>query len=136
MDKSVARTRAGCNTFIHKLKVPERPIWVHTSPAAHAFGETASSPYPGIDQFPRLMTIKPRGEGLRRCSGGIFPDTTLDGQIEYGGVAGNAPETAGRLYLSLNGLATNLDAEHGGTDTNKRDEARQLGRLNVADVQL
>ena len=29
-----------------------------------------------------------------------------------------APETAGRLYLSLNGLATDLDTEHGGTDAN------------------
>ena len=48
----------------------------------------------------------------------------------------NAPETVGRLYLSLNGLATDLDTEHGGTDANKRDGARQLGRLNVADLQL
>jgi hypothetical protein len=30
----------------------------------------------------------------------------------------NAPEAAGRLYLSLNGLATDLDTEHGGTDAN------------------
>jgi hypothetical protein len=48
----------------------------------------------------------------------------------------HAPETAGRLYLSLNGLATDLDTEHGGTDANKRDGARQLGRLNVDDLQL
>jgi hypothetical protein len=41
-----------------------------------------------------------------------------------------------RLYLSLNGLATDLDTEHAGTDANRRDEARQVGRLNVADVQL
>jgi len=38
--------------------------------------------------------------------------------------------------LSLNGLATDLDTEHGGTDANKRDGARQLGRLNVDDLQL
>jgi hypothetical protein len=48
----------------------------------------------------------------------------------------NAPETVGRLYLSLNGLATDLDTERGGTDANKRDGARQLGRLNVDDLQL
>jgi hypothetical protein len=48
----------------------------------------------------------------------------------------NATEAAGRLYLSLNGLATDLDTEHAGTDANRRDEARQVGRLNVADVQL
>jgi hypothetical protein len=48
----------------------------------------------------------------------------------------NAPETARRPYLSLNGLATDLDTEHGGTDANKRDGARQLGRLNVDDLQL
>ena len=38
--------------------------------------------------------------------------------------------------LWLGGLATDLDTEHGGTDANKRDGARQLGRRNVADVQL
>ena len=48
----------------------------------------------------------------------------------------NAPEAAGRLYVSLNGLATDLDTEHGGTDANKRDRTRQVGRLNVADLQL
>jgi hypothetical protein len=38
--------------------------------------------------------------------------------------------------LWLGGLATYLDTEHGGTDANKRDGARQLGRLNVAGLQL
>jgi hypothetical protein len=38
--------------------------------------------------------------------------------------------------LSVNGLATDLDTEHGGTDANKRDGARQVGRLNVAGLQL
>ena len=33
-------------------------------------------------------------------------------------------------------LATDLDTEHGGTDANKRDGARRLGRLNVDDMQL
>lgn len=33
-------------------------------------------------------------------------------------------------------VATDLDTEHGGTDANKRDGARQLGRLNVDDLQL
>jgi hypothetical protein len=47
-----------------------------------------------------------------------------------------ATEAAGRLSLSLNGLATDLDTEHGGTDANKRDGARQVGRLNVAGLQL
>ena len=61
---------------------------------------------------------------------------TQYGGIEYGGLPVNAPETAGRLYLSLNGLATDLDTEHGGTDANTRDGARQLGRLNVDDLQL
>jgi hypothetical protein len=32
--------------------------------------------------------------------------------------------------------ATDLATEHGATDANKRDGARQLGRLNVADLQL
>jgi hypothetical protein len=32
--------------------------------------------------------------------------------------------------------ATDLDTEHGGTDASKRDRARQLGRLNVDDLQL
>jgi hypothetical protein len=48
----------------------------------------------------------------------------------------NATEAAGRLSLSLNGLATDLDTEHGGTDANKRDGARQVGRLNVAGLKL
>ncbi len=47
-----------------------------------------------------------------------------------------APETASMLHLPLRGLATDLDTEHGGTDANKRDAARQVGRLNVADQQL
>jgi hypothetical protein len=33
-------------------------------------------------------------------------------------------------------LATDLDTEHGGTDVNKRDGVRQVGRLNVAGLQL
>jgi len=48
----------------------------------------------------------------------------------------NGPETARRLHLPLGGLATDLDTEHGGTDANKRDAARQFGRLNVADLDL
>ena len=48
----------------------------------------------------------------------------------------NGPETARRLHLRLGGLATDLDTEHGGTDADKRDAARQPGRLNVADLQL
>ena len=48
----------------------------------------------------------------------------------------NTPETARRLHWPLGGLATDLDTEPGGTDANKRDGVRQLGRLNVADLQL
>ena len=48
----------------------------------------------------------------------------------------NVTEAAGRLCLWFNGLATDLDTEHGGTDANKRDGARQVGRLNVAGLQL
>jgi len=33
-------------------------------------------------------------------------------------------------------VVTDLDTEHGGTDANKRDTARQLGRLNVDDLDL
>jgi hypothetical protein len=48
----------------------------------------------------------------------------------------NAPEMASMLLLPLRGLVTDLDTEHGGTDANKRDAARQLGRLNVDDLDL
>ena len=48
----------------------------------------------------------------------------------------NATEAAGRLSLSLKGLATDLDTERGGTDANKRDGVRQVGRLNVAGLHL
>jgi len=48
----------------------------------------------------------------------------------------NAPEMASTLHLPLRGLATDLDTEHGGTGANKRDGARQVGRLNVADLDL
>jgi hypothetical protein len=41
---------------------------------------------------------------------------------------------ARRLRLSLSVMATDLATEHGGTDANKRDGARQVGRLNVADL--
>ena len=40
------------------------------------------------------------------------------------------------LHSPLRWLATDLDTEHGGTDANKRDAARQVGRLNVADLDL
>ena len=40
------------------------------------------------------------------------------------------------LHSPLRGLATDLDTEHGATDANKRDAARQVGRLSVADLQL
>ena len=33
-------------------------------------------------------------------------------------------------------VATDLDTEHGGTEANWQDGARQLGRLNVDDLQL
>ena len=33
-------------------------------------------------------------------------------------------------------VVTDLDTEHGGTDANERDGARQLGRLNVDDLDL
>ena len=33
-------------------------------------------------------------------------------------------------------VVTDLATEHGGTDGNKRDAARQFGRLNVADLDL
>lgn len=34
------------------------------------------------------------------------------------------------------GLATDLATDHGGTDTNKRDGTRQVGRLNVDDLHI
>jgi hypothetical protein len=48
----------------------------------------------------------------------------------------NGPEKARRLHLPLGGLATDLATEHGGTDANKRDGTKQVGRLNVDDLQL
>jgi len=33
-------------------------------------------------------------------------------------------------------VVTDLDTEHGGTDVNKGDGARQVGRLNVDDLDL
>ena len=33
-------------------------------------------------------------------------------------------------------VVTDLDTEHGATDANRRDGARQRGRLNVADLDL
>ena len=48
----------------------------------------------------------------------------------------NAPEMASMLHLPLRGLVTDLATEHGGTGVNKRDAAKQFGRLNVADLDL
>ena len=42
----------------------------------------------------------------------------------------NALTTAWRLHLSLSVVATDLATEHGGTDANKRDEARQLPTMS------
>jgi hypothetical protein len=46
------------------------------------------------------------------------------------------PDAPRRLHLPLGVVATHLATEHGGTDANKRDVARQRGRLNLTDVQL
>ena len=58
------------------------------------------------------------------------------------GCAANRPRDRGDS-ISCNGetflpgvVATDLDTEDGGTDANKRDGARQLGRLNVDDLPL
>ena len=49
----------------------------------------------------------------------------------------NVTEATGRLCSSFNGLAERISTrEHGGTDANKRDGSRQVGRLNVAGLQL
>jgi hypothetical protein len=67
------------------------------------------------------------------CPAGERAARTAGGTVEH------ASETRLRRRgdcTSLNGLATDLDTEHGGTDANKRDGARQLGRLNVEDLQL
>jgi hypothetical protein len=37
---------------------------------------------------------------------------------------------------NLRGLVTDLDTEHGATDANMRDAARQVGQPNVAGLQL
>ena len=55
------------------------------------------------------------------------------GGVGRGAFCGYMP---GQLHLPVNGLATDLDTEHGAIDANKRDAARQLGRLNVADLDL
>ena len=40
------------------------------------------------------------------------------------------------MHLPGSVVATDLATEHGGTDANKQDGAKQLGRLNVAGLQL
>ena len=45
------------------------------------------------------------------------------------------PELIGYALTEF-GWAADLATEHGGTDANKRDEARQLAPLNVAGLQL
>ena len=45
-------------------------------------------------------------------------------------------KTPRRLDLPLSVVTTDLVTEHGGTDANKRDVARQRGRLDVADLDL
>ena len=42
----------------------------------------------------------------------------------------------GNSTFRSKGLATDLDTEHGGMDANMWDGARQVGRVNLADVQL
>jgi len=48
----------------------------------------------------------------------------------------NASARRGGWHLFLSMVATDLDTEQGGTDADKRDGARQLGRLNLTDMQL
>jgi hypothetical protein len=59
------------------------------------------------------------------------------------GIASQDASCAPVACVSCNGqtflpgvVVTDLATEHGGTDANKRDGARQVGRLNVADWQL
>ena len=82
---------------------------------------------------PSGAALPPRhGVGLlggRVCEGGrqAHPATRRPADLRHAHAPG--AQRAG-------GVATDLDTEHGGTDANKRDEARQLGRLNVVDLQL
>ena len=48
----------------------------------------------------------------------------------------NAPDTPRRMHLLLGVVVTDLATEHGGTDANRRDVTRQIGRLNVAGLPL
>ena len=59
-------------------------------------------------------------------------------QVDSGthNVFGDASCTCNGETFLFGVVATDLDTELGGTDANKRDGARQLGRLNVDDLQL
>ena len=82
---------------------------------------------------PSGPALPPRhGVGLRGgrvCEGGrqAHPATRRPAHLRHADAPG--AQRAG-------GVATDLDTEHGGTLANKRDGARELGRLNVDDLQL
>jgi len=65
------------------------------------------------------------------------PKRVFNDHIEYGHYVNRTaigPLAAANRRSCL--VATDLRTEHGGTDANKRDGARRLGRLNVDDLQL
>ena len=64
------------------------------------------------------------------------PVVAAEPSLADGGLIGSFTRVDPELHLPLGGLATDLDTEHGGTDANKRDVARHVGRLNAADLEL
>src|SRR6185312_10077800 len=85
----------------------------------------------------------PRSVGRKRATRGAMPATVsliTHPPKRHTHPAAQHRSTRDREHYgetSLPGVvATDLDTEHGGTDANQRDGARQLGRLNVDDLQL
>jgi hypothetical protein len=81
------------------------------------FGETVSSPYPGIDRFFRLPTIEPRGERLRR-------DFIVGVEDHHGRVGRGIREASPELH--------SIDL-HECSDTVEADTRARVGTRYVAD---
>ena len=86
-------------------------------------------------------SARPLTPGLIAVAAKSSPLASVESVLSRAGLlatkfARHGRETPRLLHLLRAVVATDLDTEHGGTDANKRDGARQLGRLNVDDLQL
>jgi hypothetical protein len=123
--KYAAAVTDGITNYLNHPSIWRRPITLNTGDQPPAeFSDQKVSGLAGAVQ--RLDCLRSLWKSWRL------------GDVESRGTAvgRRIPKKVVDPQITQHSLATDLDTEHGGTDANKRDGARQVGQLNVAGLQL